>query len=318
MNIEGLLTQDAQMQAVIHQVFKVAPTSACILLLGESGTGKELIANALHQYSAYSKGPCVAINCAAIPENLLESELFGFEKGAFTGAYQLTKGKIEQASGGTLFLDEVGDLPLHLQPKLLRFLQEKKIERIGGRQSIYVNVRVICATHQNLSEKINQHQFREDLYYRIAELTLKLPPLRERGHDVMYVANKLLDQYKKEFKKTIKDFTSEAIFSLLNYAWPGNIRELKNKVQRGVILAEGSWITSKDLDLNLNLEIKDNLPMLNLKEIREKSEKEVIIKAMMISRGNVTKAAKMLNITRPTLYSIMEKLGIRENTLTEV
>ncbi len=314
MNIEGLYTQDVGMQAIIKHVFKIAPTSACVLLLGESGTGKELIANALHLHSQNAKGPFVAINCAAIPENLLESELFGFEKGAFTGAYQLTKGKIEQASGGTLFLDEVGDLPASLQPKLLRFLQEKKIERIGGRQSIPVNVRVICATHQNLAEQLQQHRFREDLYYRIAELSLVLPPLRARGQDIVYIANKLLSHYAIEFKKTIKGFTSEAIFTLLHYPWPGNIRELKNKVQRAVILSDNTWIASKDLDLDT----KQNTPLSSLKETREKAEKEAIIKALTISRGNVTKAAEILGITRPTLYSMMEKLEMRERVVTEV
>lgn len=314
MNIEGLYTQDLAMQVIIKQVFKIAPTSACVLLLGESGTGKELIANALHCQSQYAKGPFVAINCAAIPENLLESELFGFEKGAFTGAYQLTKGKIEQASGGTLFLDEVGDLPASLQPKLLRFLQEKKIERIGGRQSISVNVRVICATHQNLIEQLQQHRFREDLYYRIAELSLVLPPLRARGQDIVYIANKLLAQYTLGYKKVIKGFTSDAIFALLQYPWPGNIRELKNKVQRAVILSDNNWIASKDLDLDP----KQTPPMLTLKETREKVEKEAILKALAISRGNVTKAAEILGITRPTLYSIMEKLEMRERVVTEV
>ena len=314
MHIDGLFTQDEAMQAIIKQVFKIASTSACVLLLGESGTGKELVARALHQYSSFSQGPFVAINCAAIPESLLESELFGFEKGAFTGAYQLTKGKIEQASGGTLFLDEVGDLPLHLQPKLLRFLQEKKIERIGGRQSIPVHVRVICATHQNLPEQTKRNQFREDLYYRIAELTLSLPALRDRGQDIMFIANKLLEQYQLQFKKMIRGFTSEAVFSLLNHGWPGNIRELKNKVQRAVILTDGSWVTSKDLDLN----IMHPMVMPSLKEIRENSEKDAILKALAMSRGNVTKAAEILNITRPTLYSMMEKLEIREKVVIEV
>jgi two-component system NtrC family response regulator len=314
MNIEGLFTQDISMQAIIKQVFKIAPTSACVLLLGESGTGKELIASALHQHSLYAKGPFIAINCAAIPENLLESELFGFEKGAFTGAYQQTKGKIEQASGGTLFLDEVGDLPLGLQPKLLRFLQEKKIERIGGRQSIAVNVRVICATHQNLGEQIKLHQFREDLYYRISELSLFLPPLRSRGQDIVYIATKLLTQYQQEYKKNLKGFTSDAIFALLHYPWPGNIRELKNKVQRAVILTDNLWIASKDLDLDT----KQNSPLSTLKETREKAEKEAILKALAISRGNVTKAAEILSITRPTLYSMMEKLEMRERVVTEV
>jgi two-component system NtrC family response regulator len=314
MIIQGLYTQDASMEAIIKQVFKIAPTSACVLLLGESGTGKELIANALHQQSQYAKGPFIAINCAAIPENLLESELFGFEKGAFTGAYQLTKGKIEQATGGTLFLDEVGDLPLSLQPKLLRFLQEKKVERIGGRQSIQVNVRVICATHQNLLEQIKKHQFREDLYYRLAEMPLLLPPLRARGQDVVYIANKILEGCQLNYKKSMKGFTSEAIFSLLQYAWPGNIRELKNKVQRAVILAENLWITAKELDLDS----KQYPPLLSLKETREKAEKEVILKALLISRGNVTKAAELLNITRPTLYSTMEKLEMRERVVTEL
>lgn len=314
MNIEGLHTQDAAMQAIIKQVFKIAPTSACVLLLGESGTGKELIANALHCHSVNAKGPFVAINCAAIPENLLESELFGFEKGAFTGAYQLTKGKIEQASGGTLFLDEIGDLPASLQPKLLRFLQEKKIERIGGRQTLSVNVRVICATHQDLVEQLKQHRFREDLYYRIAELSLLLPPLRARGQDIIYIANKLLTQYAGEFKKNIKGFTSDAIFSLLHYGWPGNIRELKNKVQRAVILSDNNWIVSKDLDI----EAKQDLPLITLKETREKAEKEAILMALAISRGNVTKAAEILGITRPTLYSVMEKLEMRERVVMEI
>ncbi len=318
MHIEGLYTQDLNMQAMIKKVFKIAPVSACVLLLGESGTGKELIANALHQYSLYSKGPFIAINCAAIPENLLESELFGFEKGAFTGAHQQTKGKIEQATGGTLFLDEIGDLPLSLQPKLLRFLQEKKIERIGGRQSIAVNVRVICATHQNLAEKLSKYQFREDLYYRIAELVLCLPALRQRGQDVIYIADKLLEHYQQIFKKTFKGFTSEAMVSLLDYDWPGNIRELKNKIQQAVILNDGFWITSKDLNFNAK---QNAFSALNLKEARERAEREVILKAFAISHGNVSKAAEILSITRPTLYSIIQKLElniIQENRAVEV
>lgn len=314
MNIDGLFTQDAAMQLIIQQVFKIAPTSACVLLLGESGTGKELIANAIHQHSLHAKGAFVAINCAAIPEHLLESELFGFEKGAFTGAYQTTKGKIEQASGGTLFLDEVGDLPLGLQPKLLRFLQEKTIERIGGRQNIQINVRVICATHKNLLEQIKQLQFREDLYYRLAELPLYLPALRERGQDIVYIANKLLLQYREEFKKNTKGFSSEAIIALLHHDWPGNIRELKNKIQRAIILSDNLWISPKDLDLD----IQSNLLLSSLREIKEKAEKEAILKALLISRGNVTKAAEILGITRPTLYSVMEKLEIRERVATEI
>lgn len=307
--IPGFLTASHQMGQVCRMVEKVAPNNVTTLLFGESGTGKEILAKGLHDLSPRKDKPFIAINCAAIPENLLESELFGYERGAFTGAHKQTKGKIELAQGGTLFLDEIGDLPLALQPKLLRFLQERVIERLGGREKIEVDVRVVSATHQDLRSLMHAQQFREDLYYRLAEVTIQIPPLRERTEDILVLANLFLRNYREECSKTVKRFSQVAIEQMMAYGWPGNVRELENKVKRAVIMAEGNEISVEDLDLPTSENIEDSF---NLKSIKYKVEKEAIQKALALSQGNVSKAAEVLGITRPTLYNLMEKIGIKE------
>lgn len=305
--IKGIITASPLMQQVCRTVQKVAPNNIRILLLGESGTGKEVLARALHEQSDRAQGPFVAINCAAIPETLLESELFGYEKGAFTGAVKQTVGKIEMAHKGTLFLDEIGDLPLSLQPKLLRFLQERAIERLGGRTTIAVDARVVCATHHDLQEAIHFHTFRQDLYYRLSEITIQIPPLRERVNDSVLMARVFLAKFAEGYKRPIKRFTEEALQAIHYYPWPGNVRELENKIKRAVIMAEGTHITLTDLDLP---GVKgENLPF-NLKQIRDKVEKETILQAIHYCEKNISKAAEMLGVTRPTLYNLMEKFSI--------
>ena len=279
------------------------------MLLGESGTGKEVTAKAVHSVSDRAKKPFIAINCASIPETLLESELFGFEKGAFTGAHRTTKGKIECAQGGTLFLDEIGDMPFNLQAKLLRFLQEKVIERIGGRQEIPVDVRVVCATNQNLQEMVANKEFREDLFYRISEITINIPPLRDREEDVIILAQFFLQQYAAEYKRNIKGFADDAIQALKQHRWPGNIRELQNKVKSSVIMAAGNQVSA--IDLGLLNSGDDNYELsLNLRTVREQAETIAIQKAYALTDGNMSKASALLGITRPTLYSLIEKYGL--------
>lgn len=306
-SINGVVTGSPSMHKVCHTIQKVAPNNISILLNGESGTGKEVLARALHEQSDRKNGPFIAINCAAIPENLLESELFGYEKGAFTGAVKQTLGKIELAHKGTLFLDEIGDLPLSLQPKLLRFLQERIIERLGGRTPIPVDVRVVCATHHHLEELIRAHAFREDLYYRLSEVTISIPPLRERVGDAVMMARVLLARFALEYKKPVKRISQEALDAIHRYSWPGNVRELENRMKRAVIMAESQQITLADLDLPLpDLKI---FPF-NLKQIRDNAEREAIQGALNYCNENVSKAAELLGITRPTLYNLMEKLNI--------
>ena len=307
--MEGMITSSPQMQTVCQRVEKVAPSDATVLLLGSSGTGKEVCARALHGKNPSITGRFVAINCAAIPENLLESELFGYEKGAFTGAAKTTPGKIEYAEGGTLFLDEMGELPMPLQAKLLRFLQERVIERIGGRDEIPVNVRVICATHQNLEEKIKLGEFREDLYYRINEIPISLPSLKDREGDALLLARSFFDQMNKEQGKKLKGFTKEALTAIAGHDWPGNVRELKNRIKRAVIMADGKQITATDLELKPADENND-IDSFNLREIREAAERKVIIKALKHTNGKVSPAAEMLGVSRPTLYDLMQKLSI--------
>lgn len=307
--IPGMLTASKRMISVCKMIEKIAPNNVTTLLAGESGTGKEVLAKGIHHLSPRMKSPFIAINCAAIPENLLESELFGYEKGAFTGAHKQTKGKIELANEGTLFLDEIGDLPIQLQPKLLRFLQERQIERLGGRESIAVDVRVVCATHQDLKELIASNQFREDLYYRLAEVTIKIPPLREREEDILLLAKMFLTKYSESFKKPTKCFSQQVLKLLLQYAWPGNVRELENRVKRAVIMAEGNEIKEEDLDFAVT-DAPDMV--LNLKAIKHEAEKQAIKRALSFSQGNVSKAAVILGVTRPTLYNLMEKLDIKE------
>ncbi len=305
----GIIGNSASIDRMRQMIHRIAPTEITVLLLGESGTGKEVTAKAVHNVSNRAKKPFIAINCASIPETLLESELFGFEKGAFTGAHKTTKGKIECAQGGTLFLDEIGDMPFNLQAKLLRFLQEKVIERIGGRQEIPVDVRVVCATNQHLQEMVANKEFREDLYYRISEITLDIPPLRDREEDVIILAQFFLQQYAKDYKSNAKSFADDAIQALKSHKWPGNIRELQNKVKSSAIMALGSQVTALDLGLMAQTDETYELS-LNLRTVREQAETTAIQKAYALTDGNMSKTAALLGITRPTLYSLIEKYGL--------
>lgn len=305
--LEGVLASSPEMLKVCGLIEKVAPTDATILLLGESGTGKEVLAKALHKLSPRSSNRFVAINCAAIPENLLESELFGYEKGAFTGAAKTTIGKIEVANNSTLFLDEIGDLPLALQAKLLRFLQERVIERIGGREEIPVDVRVICATHRKLEDMIRRGDFREDLFYRISEITIDIPPLKIRAGDAVMLAWSFMRKYAEQNNRKVKGFTKEALTAIENYPWPGNVRELENRIKRAVIMADGTQITAAELQLDSS---GDEMP-LNLKEVREKAEAQAILRALSIVQGNISRASELLGVSRPTLYDLMNKYGLK-------
>jgi two-component system NtrC family response regulator len=306
----GIIGISPKMLRVTRTIEKIAPTDATTLIIGESGTGKELVARALHALSPRASSKFVAINCAAIPENLLESELFGYEKGAFTGAVKQTRGKIEFADHGTFFLDEVGDLPAALQPKILRFLQERVIERVGGREELPVDVRVICATHCDLPKLIQEGRFREDLYYRISEITINVPPLREREGDVVVLARTLFDRYRKDHKRTgLRGFTQEALRAIEKYQWPGNVRELENKVKRAVIMAEGSKITPEDLDIEAANDA--GVPWVNLRQVRDEAERQAVQRALSLCNGNVSQAAELLGISRPTLYDLMSKFAIK-------
>ncbi len=304
---DGVIACSPQMQSVCKAVEKVAPSDATVLLLGESGTGKELCARGLHTLGANSAGHYVAINCAAIPETLLESELFGYEKGAFTGANKQTIGKIEYADGGTLFLDEMGDLPIALQAKLLRFLQERVVERVGGHAPIPVNVRVVCATHQNLREKIEKGEFREDLFYRISEIPLEIPPLREREGDILILARFFFDKFNEDHGRKLRGFTKDALGSMETYSWPGNVRELQNRIKRAVIMTDGKQISSMDLELDKTASETMNF---NLRDIREKVERQAILRALSHVNGKVAPAAELLGVSRPTLYDLIKKLNI--------
>ena len=307
--LEGLIASSAEMHKVCRTVEKLAPTDVSTLILGESGTGKEVLVKALHNMSDRRDKRLVAINCAAIPEALLESELFGYEKGAFTGAAKTTPGKIEVANGGMLFLDEVGDLPLPLQAKLLRFLQERVIERIGGRAEIAVDVRVVCATHRDLPALIQQGDFREDLYYRINEATIRVPPLRERQGDSLLLARAFLERFATQFKRPVKGFMPQAVEALEAYNWPGNVRELENRVKRAVIMADGNQVSLEDLELP-GLEDAAEQEPFNLREVRERAESQAILRALARTDGNVSKTSELLGVTRPTLYNLMKKYAI--------
>jgi two-component system, NtrC family, response regulator len=304
----GIITASPVMLKVCQMVERVAVTDASVMLLGASGTGKELLARGLHQSSRRAKGAFVAINCAAIPENLLEAELFGFEKGAFTGAVKTTEGKIELAQKGTLFLDEVGDIPLPLQVKLLRFLQERVIERIGGRKSIDVDVRIVCATHQNLEEMIAAGRFREDLYYRLAEIVVQIPALAERDGDATLIAHALMNKFCKEVDRSLKGFTPDALDALNRWSWPGNVREMENRLKRAVIMTEGPRITAEDLDLGTRLGEPD---VINLKQVREEADRKAIRQALARSDGNISNAAKLLGISRPTFYDLIKQYNLK-------
>jgi two-component system NtrC family response regulator len=278
-----------------------------VLLLGDSGTGKELFARGLHDLSPRRKERFVAINCAAIPETLLESELFGYEKGAFTGAVKQTLGKIETASKGTLFLDEIGDLPLSLQAKLLRFLQERVIERVGGRDEIPVDVRIVCATHQNLKERIREGRFREDLYFRLAEIVLEIPPLRKRPGDASLLAHAFVRRMAEEQRRGAMSLSPDAIDLIESYEWPGNVRELESCIKRAVIMADGSSIRAADL--GMQVQPKDEA--FNLRQIRDDAERQAVVRVLGRVNGNLSKAAELLGISRPTLYDLLERFGLR-------
>jgi two-component system NtrC family response regulator len=304
---EEMLGASPQMQAVFAFVRKVATTSAPVLVLGENGTGKEMVARALHRRSVHHGGPFVPINCNAIPENLLESELFGHEKGSFTGAHALRKGLIETAAGGTVFLDEIGELPASLQVKLLRYLQEKTFQRVGGRQEIQSDARVVAATNVNLQGAVESGKFREDLYFRLAVLVVTLPALRDRGDDVTLVAKEFLRQYGAQHGKRGLTFAPDALRALSLHTWPGNIRELQNRVQRAVIMAEGKRVTAGDLEL---ADAATAQRPRTLKEAREHVERELVEGALRRSGGKISLAALELGISRPTFYELLEKLGI--------
>ncbi|HEY9135966.1 MAG TPA: PEP-CTERM-box response regulator transcription factor [Pseudomonadales bacterium] len=306
--IEGLITTSPEMLAVCRTVEKVAPTDATTLILGDTGTGKELIARGLHQLSNRSEQTFTAINCAAIPDTLLESELFGYEKGAFTGASSQKAGKIEAASKGTLFLDEIGDMPLALQAKMLRFLQERVIERLGGHKEIPVDVRVVCATHRNLQEMIATGDFREDLYYRLSEIVVEIPALKDREGDAIVLANAFLQRFAQEQGRALKGFTEEALTAIETYPWPGNVREMENKIKRACIMADGNKVSQQDLQISSNE--SDEQP-LNLRQVREAAESTAITRAIRKCENNMAKAARLLGVTRPTLYTLVEKYKIR-------
>ena len=305
--LHGIVTRDVEMLRICRTTEKVAPTTASILLLGESGTGKELVARALHDLSTRRSERFVAINCAAIPEPLLESELFGYEKGAFTGAAKMTLGKIETAHKGTLFLDEIGDLPLALQAKLLRFLQERVIERVGGREEIAVDVRIVCATHQRLREMITQGKFREDLYFRLAEITIDIPPLRKRPGDASLLAHAFVRRFADEQRSGSITLLPDAIDAIEAHSWPGNVRELESCIKRAVIMAEGTIIKVDDLGLpgeSTNI-------FLNLKQARDEAERLAVTRVLGRVNGNMSKAAELLGISRPTLYELLDRFSLR-------
>ena len=318
--LSGLLTRDPEMLRIGRLVERVASSSATVMLLGESGTGKEVLAQGLHQASKRS-GKFVAINCAAIPEALLESELFGYERGAFTGATKTTIGKIETANGGTLMLDEIGDLPHPLQAKLLRFLQERKVERIGGRQEIPVDVRVVCATHQDLKQQIAQSRFREDLYYRLAEIVVDIPPLRKRTGDPMMLAHAFLRRFAQEQKRPAMSFSEDAQRAIEAHAWPGNVRELQSAIRRAVIITDGNRLSRQDLALPpapadadeaaASGEGSGGASDLDLRLVREAAERQAVLSALARTDRNIVKAAELLGISRPTLYDLMHRLAIR-------
>ncbi|MDX1598819.1 MAG: PEP-CTERM-box response regulator transcription factor [Marinobacter sp.] len=307
-SIKGIVAASPQMLAICRTLEKVAPTDVTTLITGETGTGKELLARALHDLGHRSAKPFAAINCAAIPENLLESELFGFEKGSFTGATQSKKGKIENANGGTLFLDEIGDMPMSLQAKLLRFLQERVVDRVGSLKPIPVDVRVVCATHRNVQQLIEQGEFREDLYYRISEITLDVPPLRERDGDALVIAQSLLKSLGRQMDRPNLSYTEDAISAINSYPWPGNVREMINKVKRATIMADGKRVTALDLELKLGSEVEGN--QLNLRQVRETAERQAILQALQSCDFNMAQASRLLGITRPTLYNLTDKYHI--------
>ena len=315
--MHGLIGQCAEMLEVFSTIKKVASSDISVLIQGESGTGKELVARAIHSNSLRREGVFAPINCGAIPENLIESELFGHEKGAFTGAHMLIKGKLEYADKGTIFLDEIGELPANLQVKLLRFLQEKSFQRVGGREDIYVDARIIAATNVDISKAIIENKFREDLYYRIGVITINLPPLRSRKSDILLLANLFLMRFRKEFRKKVNGFSASSVGLLESYEWPGNVRELENKIQRAVIMSESAILEPRDLGFIENqamqMAVRDN--MLTLKEARDKLERDMIIFAMNKHQNSIVKAAEELQVSRPTMYDLMKKHGLYSDSM---
>jgi two-component system NtrC family response regulator len=303
---EGMIGESPAVRDVFAAIRKVGPSDVPVLILGESGVGKELVAQAIHRQSPRANGPFVAINCGAIPENLLESELFGYEKGAFTGAHQQRRGRIELSHGGTLFLDEIGELPTALQVKLLRFLQERRIERIGGRQTITVDARFLAATNVDLQQAMNEGKFREDLFYRLSVVSIPIPPLRDRAGDIELLAQAMLQKYAGEAKKKVTGFARDAVVALNAYHWPGNVRELENRIRRAVVMGGGASVTAQDLELT-DLGPSDGR---GLREARQTLERETIQKALQRNTWNISRTAAELGVSRPTLYGLMEKLGI--------
>jgi len=308
---EHMLGSSQQMRDVFSSIRKVASTEAPVLILGESGTGKEMTALAIHRQSGRKPGPFIAINCGAIPENLLESELFGHEKGSFTGAHTQRAGRIESAAGGTLLLDEIGELPLNLQVKLLRFLQEQCIERIGGRREIRVDARVIAATNSDLSKAMKEGRFREDLYYRLAVVVLRIPPLRERVGDIHLLGKAFLKKFGSESGKPRIKFAAGALLAIEKHPWPGNVRELENRIRRAVIMSEGTHVSASDLELQ-EVEAAAASEPQTLKEAREAVERDLVQRALRRHNGKIAAAAADLGISRPTFYELMEKLGIHK------
>jgi len=306
--LAGIITGDPEMLKICRTVEKVANTTATVMLLGESGTGKEILARAVHDLSGRRGKRFVAINCAAIPENLLESELFGYEKGAFTGAAKQTLGKIELAHQGTLFLDEVGDLPPALQAKLLRFLQERVIERVGGRSEIAVDTRIVCATHQDLKKLIAENSFREDLYYRITEIVIDIPPLRNRRGDASLLAHAFTRRVAEEQRRGAMTILPDALTAIEAHSWPGNVRELENCVKRAVIMADANTLKAVDFGLE---PVSGNGDALNLREVRDRAEKDAVIRVLARANGNMTRAAELLGVSRPTLYDLINRFGLR-------
>lgn len=310
--LSGLLTRDPGMLKVCRMIEKLAGANATVALIGESGTGKEVLARGLHALSPRAKQRFVAVNCAAIPENLLESELFGHEKGAFTGATKQTLGKIETANKGTFFLDEIGDLPMSLQAKLLRFLQERVIERIGGREEIPVDVRIVCATHRDLKELIKRGDFREDLYYRLAELVVDIPPLRNRVGDASLLAHAFVQRFCKENGRPVLSLSDDAVAAIDMHDWPGNVRELENCLKRAVIMADGGLVTADDLGLDT---ADEDLEKLNLRHVRDAAERQAVLRVLARTNNNVARSAELLGVSRPSLYDMMNRFGLKKDAL---